>query len=99
MGTVQQWLNVVLSGGFWAGCMLLFDVMRNDNFGQSGRARILSTIVAGFWFGLMVTFGWRNAVRAPLIYLVIPAFIASVFGGFFCRRTIRNRGNPSPSPG
>ena len=77
--------------------MLLFDVMRNDNFGQSGRARILSTIVAGFWFGLMVTFGWRNAVRAPLIYLVIPALIASVFGGLFYRRTIRNRGNPIAS--
>src|SRR5207249_4198450 len=97
MGTAQQWLNVALSGGFWAGCMLLFDVMRSDNFGQSTRARILSTIVAGFWFGLMVTFGW-NAVRAPLIYLVMPALIASVFGGLFYRRTIRNRGNPSSSP-
>src|SRR5262245_32272185 len=98
MGTAQQWLHVALSGGFWAGCMLLFYVLRIDNFGQSTRATVLWTIVGGFWFGLMVTFG-SNAVRAPLVYLVMPALIASVFGGFFYRRTIRNRGNPTSNPG
>jgi len=97
MGTSHQWLHVAFMGGFWAGGMLLFDAMRRDNFGQSARAHILFTIVGGFWFGLVVTFGW-NAVRTPLIYLVIPALVAPVVGGLFSRRTIGSLRNPSAPP-
>jgi len=96
MGTSQQWLNVALTGGFWAFCMLLSDLLVGGKVGQYSGARILATILAGFWFGLMVTFGWK-VFRAPLIYLMIPALVASVFAGLSCRRTIRNQGNPSPS--
>jgi hypothetical protein len=98
MGTLQRWLNVALSGAFWAGCMLLFDLIGNCRAGQYSVPRILSTILSGFCFGLMLTFGW-DAVRAPLIYLVMPASIAFALAGLFYRRATRNQGNPSSSPG
>ena len=98
MGTAKRWIEVALTGGFWAGCMLLFDMMRGDNFGQSTRAHILSTIVAGFWFGLLVTFGWQ-AVHSPLLYLVIPAFVSTVLAGLLYRqRRLRSQAKPSTTP-
>jgi hypothetical protein len=98
MGTAKQWIEVALTGGFWTGCMLLFDMMRGDNFGQSTRAHILSSIVAGFWFGLLVTFGWQAAVHRPLLYLVMPAFVATLLAGLLYRQRLRSQAKPSTTP-
>jgi len=96
MGTAQQWLDVAWTGGIWAGFTLLFDLGGIRRAGRYSVAHILAMIPPGFCLGLLGTFG-PNAFRAPLIYLVIPALIASVCSVLFYRRAIRNQGNPSPS--
>ena len=97
MGTVKQWIELALTGGFWTGFMLLFDMVWGNNLGKSTRAHVISTIVGGFWFSLLVTFG-RQAVHRPLLYLVMPAFVATVLAGLLYRQTLRRQAKSSTTP-
>jgi len=98
MGTAQQWIEVAVTGGLWAGFMVLVDLIREGK-ARISFARVLSTVLAGFWFSLMMTFGWQ-AARAPLIYPVIAAFVGCVLVGFLDRKNMsREHAQPGAGPG
>jgi hypothetical protein len=77
--------------------LLLLDTFRDRKLGKSF-VNVLITIVAGLWFGLLVTFGWQ-LVRAPLIYLVISIFVATVAALSYRAHTLRNQSKLRSSPG
>ena len=84
MGTAKQWIDVAVAGVIWTGFMILVDLLSKSK-ARISFARVLSTILMGFWFGLVATFGWQ-AARAPLIYPTIAAFVGSVLVGFWYRK-------------
>lgn len=86
MGTTKQWIEVAVALGFWAGFMLLWDLIHGRNAGHFAFSYILSTILSGFLFGVVMTFGWQ-VVHPPLAYLAIAATVAIVLSGFQYRHT------------
>lgn len=89
MGSVKQWIEVALAAGFWVGLKLLLDMMRDHLFRQSTRTDLFPTIVAGFWFGFLMTFGWQ-AIHRPLLYFVITAFVATAVAAILYRQKLRS---------
>lgn len=90
MGTAKQWIEVAITGGLWAGFMLLSDLMHGRKAGRFALSYLLSTILSGFMFGVVMTFGWQ-VVHTPLAYLAIAAIVAIVLSGFQYRHTDRLR--------
>ena len=77
--------------------MLLLDRFRDRKVGKSF-VNVFLRIVGGLWFGVVVTFGWQ-VVRVPFIYLVIPAFVATVAPFSYRLHTLRNQSKLKSSPG
>jgi hypothetical protein len=90
MGTAKQWIEVAFTGGFWAGFMLLWDLIQGRKAGRFAFSYILSTILSGFLFGAVMTFGWQ-VVHTPLVYLALAALVAIVLSGLQYRYTFRLR--------
>jgi hypothetical protein len=90
MGTAKQWIEVAVTGGIWAGFMLLWDLMHGRKAGRFAFSYLLATILSGFMFGVVTTFGWQ-VVHTPLVYLAIPAVVAIVLLGFQYRHNDRLR--------
>jgi len=98
MGTVKEWREVLLSGAFWGSFMLLWDVFSRPS-ARKGPARYLNLLglaLAGFFFGLGVTFGFR-VFRWPLITVMGPTMIAMVLVGIVYRKILKSSQSNKPS--
>jgi hypothetical protein len=84
MGTENDWMWVAFLGMFWAGGMLLWEVLsRSDKHIKPVLSflDVLSWAFAGMGFGLGITFRWK-AFHWPLILFIILSFVG---GGIFAR--------------
>jgi hypothetical protein len=87
MGTAKQWIEVAITGGFWTAFTLLWDLVHDRKPGRFASSYMLATILSGFAFGVVMTFGWRTVFTPPLAYVVIPAIVAIALLGFHYRHT------------
>ena len=67
MGTVSEWMEVLLVGGLWGAFMLLFS---GSGWATEIKFKwriedILFWALMGLWFGIVTTFHWRRAFQAP----------------------------------
>jgi len=79
MGNAKQWIEVALGGGFGVASCLCGQVtnVEQPNIRPYLSFFALSWGLVGLWFGLVSTFGWQ-AIRSPLVVLVMVAFAGSV---------------------
>jgi hypothetical protein len=87
MGTLGEWLSALVWGGLWGGTMAWWTAHRGDA-ALTGGGRISHLTLwalAGLWFGIITTFGWR-AVHRPIVFITV-ATVASLFlVGFVFRK-------------
>jgi uncharacterized membrane protein YuzA (DUF378 family) len=87
MGTAKQWIEVAFAGCFWGGFMLLWSVSKRRKANirpYLSFSDALAWGLMGLWFGLVTAFGWQ-AIRTPIIFLVVAAFAGSLIVGFLGR--------------
>jgi hypothetical protein len=97
MGTVKEWREVLVSGAFWGSFMMLWDVFscRSSSKHPAPYVNLLRWAIAGFFFGLGVTFGFR-AFQWPLITVMGPTIIAMVLVSIIYRKKLKSSESNSP---
>lgn len=78
MGTTKEWIEVLLSGGFWGAWMIGWSAHKraSENLKPSLCIRdIFSWALMGLWFGVVVTFHWQRAFHMPIVLVTIAAFV------------------------
>jgi hypothetical protein len=88
MGTVTDWIGVVLAGAVYGGAMLfVFLRNRRDSKLQPHVVRtvVLLWIFAGLLFGMVIHFHFSQALRWPLIVVTLGAFAAFVVAVIYLR--------------
>jgi hypothetical protein len=77
MGSLEQWLLVVLSSFFWAGWMSVLEGRRRKAAKlepMQFRTIILRWILPGLTFGFLFEFRWR-AFHFPLVFVTVGIFV------------------------
>jgi hypothetical protein len=75
MGTLSEWLSVVVWGGLWGGAMAWTTGRRVTSI-SSFKSRVqyvLTWVPAGLLFGIMTTFHWQRAVHKPIVFVTVAA--------------------------
>ena len=98
MGTVHEWREVLVSGASWGSLMMLWDVFgrRSGSKHPARYLNLLSWALAGFCFGLGVTFGFR-AFHWPLITAMGPTIVAMVLVSIIYRKILNSSQSNNPS--
>ncbi len=74
-------MEVLVLAALWAGWMVFWTAS------QWSRKKltpvlliqeVLESALMGLWFGTMMTFGWRRALRMPLVTITVGSFAASL---------------------
>jgi hypothetical protein len=72
MGTGGEWVEAILSGVFWGGAMLLWDLWSGSGERMKqvlSSSSLLGLALLSLTFGIATTFRWK-AFRWPLILVV-----------------------------
>jgi hypothetical protein len=96
MGTAKDWIEVLLSGGFLGGAMLLLHVFDRKTSKLKPALSVwgvLFYVSAGLLYGLLVRFGWQ-AFRWPLVLVTVLALAGGALVGWLYRRSLPPRPTP-----
>lgn len=83
MGTMHQWLEVLVMGTFWGGSMAWMNASRISAL-NNRKGRILFALkwmFAGLLFGILVTFHFSQALHPPVVFLTVLAFAGMFIPG------------------
>jgi fluoride ion exporter CrcB/FEX len=88
MGTIFDWVLVLLCGGLWAGLTTWWFRLPTEGSQKQERTRadIILAVLGGLLFGLMTTFHWERAVHKPLVFLTGPVFAGLLILGYLLRK-------------
>ncbi|HZD30689.1 MAG TPA: hypothetical protein VE779_03420 [Candidatus Angelobacter sp.] len=89
MGTIGEWLSVLVWGGLYGGTMAWWTARDRGSsvFKQTDRVEhLVSWAFGGLLFGIMTTFSWHRAIHRPLIFVTVSAFAGIFLTGWFFRR-------------
>jgi hypothetical protein len=102
MGTLQDWLRVVLFGAFWSGVMVLLDTWKRGTTGKTLPAGIgrfwysMAYVFGGLMFGMVLAFHWREFYgKLGIIFAAVVS--VGILSGHFFRRSRRVEEPPLPS--
>ena len=93
MGTVKDWMGVLLFGGFWGGGMLLlhaFDRKSSKIKPALSPPGVLLYTFAGLLYGMLVSFHWQ-AFYWPVVLVTASALLGIALAGWFYGRSQRSR--------
>ena len=96
MGTISDWVRVLLAGGFWGGWMAFWSAQRRGNTNLKPtwlKSDIFSWAFMGLWFGIVTTFHWHRAFHWPLVLITVASFAGAVFVGRIDHKS-RTSGDP-----
>ncbi len=84
MGTSNEWIKVVLLGGLWGLSMILSSAHRRTSMSLKTAwylEEVLSWLLMGLCFGIVVVFPLRRAFSMPLVFVTVAAFVGSCVVG------------------
>ncbi|MGA2004326.1 MAG: hypothetical protein ABSG70_13145 [Terriglobales bacterium] len=92
MGTISEWLSVLVWGGLWGSIMAWTTARRGPAiFNLKGRVQHFVTwLPAGLLFGIMTTFHWHRAVHRPLLFVTLAATAGLFLMGLIFRNATRH---------
>ena len=93
MGTIFEWLSVLLSGGIYGVAMALWNPPRKVAVGArtSYALHVVGWMFAGLLFGIATTLGWRRALHTPIVFITVAALAEILISGLIERRRTRDR--------
>jgi hypothetical protein len=99
MGTSSEWVKVATESVEFSCCMVLAVLILRAKPLISKRPiqpaltplYVLSWVFTGLFFGISTTFGW-NALRWPLVLLLVGSVIGIVVFGKLAQRNLRHCG-------
>src|ERR1700676_576146 len=89
MGTMGEWVQVLLAGGFWGGAMAWVFARRRRLANRQPTwllADVLTWALGGVWVGIVTTFHWQRAFPSPIAFITVPTVAAILLVGWFRRK-------------
>ena len=90
MGTINEWLRVLVASALWGGIMAWRDASK-EPLNKTRRGWVLFAVdhmTGGLLIGILLVFQWR-AFHQPVVYITVAALAGMVISGLFVRREKR----------
>jgi hypothetical protein len=94
MGTINEWLLVLVASALWGGIMAWRDASK-EPLNKTRRGWVLFAVdhmTGGPLFGILLVFQWR-AFHQPVVYITIAAVAGMFISGLLVRKHKQKRTN------
>ena len=90
MGTILDWVSVLVFGGLLCGLLGWYSMVPTESLQELKPvwkvANVVYWMTAGLLLGIVGTFHWQQAVHRPLVFVSGPVILALLILGYLLRK-------------